>query len=124
LRHLAPEIDNRFACLTLSALDAETIARSSRMLLTSGATVTNTGVEWNENRSALKQWGTSPTLIEPVTGQLLLRNLEVARGVTIAPLDGRGQRIGAPVAATKTPEGWRVTLGEQVTTWYEIEVKR
>jgi hypothetical protein len=124
LRHLAPEIDNRFACLTLSALDAETIARSSRMLLTSGATVTNTGVEWNENRSALKQWGTSPTLIEPVTGQLLLRNLEGARGVTIAPLDGRGQRIGAPVAATKTPEGWRVALGEQVTTWYEIEVKR
>ena len=31
LRHLAPEIDNRFACLTLSALDAKTIARSSRM---------------------------------------------------------------------------------------------
>ncbi|HEY7181050.1 MAG TPA: hypothetical protein VIC84_06510 [Blastocatellia bacterium] len=124
LRHLAPEIDNRFACLTLSALDAETIARSSRMLLTSGATVTNTGVEWNENRSALKQWGTSPTLIEPVTGQLLLRNLEVARGVTIAPLDGRGQRIGAPVAATKTPEGWRVALGEQVTTWYEIKIER
>ncbi|MBO0860353.1 MAG: hypothetical protein J2P21_18130 [Chloracidobacterium sp.] len=124
LRHLAPEIDNRFACLTLSALDAETIARSSRMLLTSGATVTNTGVEWNENRSALKQWGTSPTLIEPVTGHLLIRNLEGARGVTIAALDGRGQRIGAPVAATKTPEGWRVALGEQITTWYEIEVKR
>jgi hypothetical protein len=124
LRHLAPEINNRFACLTLSALDAKSIARSSRMLLTSGASVTNTGAEWNETRSALKQWGTSPTVIEPVTGQLLLRNLEGARGVTISALDGRGQRIGPPVAAAKTPEGWRLQLGEQVTTWYEIGVER
>ncbi len=124
LRHLAPEINNRFACLTLSALDANPIARSARMLLVAGAAATNTGAEWNENRSALKQWGTSPTLIEPVTGQLLLRNLEGARGVTVAALDGRGQRIGGPVAAVRTPEGWRIALGEQVTTWYEIKVER
>ena len=124
LRHLAPEIDNRFASLTLSALNSKPIARSSRLLLVAGAAVTNTGVEWNETRSALKQWGTSPTLIEPVTGQLLIRNLEGARGVTIAALDGRGQRIGASVAAKKTSEGWRVQLGEQVTIWYEIKVER
>jgi hypothetical protein len=124
LRHLAPEVANRFACLTLSSLDAEPIARSSRLLLTSGAAVVNAGAEWNETRSALKQWGTSPTLIEPVTGQLLLRNLEGARGVTMAALDGSGRRAGAPVAATKTPEGWRVPLCEQATTWYEIKVER
>jgi len=124
LRHIAPEIDNRFASLTLSALDSKPIARSSRLLLVAGATATNTGVEWNETRSALKQWGASPTLIEPVTGQLLIRNLERARGVTIVALDGRGMRIGAPVAATKTHEGWRAPLGEQVTTWYEIKVER
>jgi hypothetical protein len=124
LRHLAPEIHNRFASLTLSALDSKPIARSGRLLLVAGAAVTNTGVEWNEARSALKQWGGSPTLIEPVTGQLLMRNLEAARGVTIAALDGRGRRIGAPVAARQTPAGWRVRLGEQVTTWYEIKVER
>jgi hypothetical protein len=124
LRHLVAEINNRFASLALSALDSRTIARSSRMLLVAGAVVTNTGVEWNETRSSLKQWGNSPTLIEPVTGQLLLRNLEGARGVTMAALDGRGQRIGAPTAATKTPEGWRLQLGEQATTWYEIKVER
>lgn len=124
LRYLAPEINNRFASLALSALDSKPIARSSRMLLVAGAAVTNTGVEWNETRSSLKQWGTAPTLIEPVTGRLILRNLEGARGVTIAALDGRGQRIGTPVHAEKTPEGWRVALGEQVTTWYEIKVER
>jgi hypothetical protein len=124
LRHLAPELDNRFTSLTLSALDAKPIARSRRLLLVAGAAVANTGAEWNETRSALKQWGTAPTLIEPVTGHLLLRNLEGARSLTIAALDGRGQRIGAPAAARKTPEGWRVQLGEQVTTWYEIKVDR
>jgi hypothetical protein len=124
LRHLRPEINNRFASLALSALDSKPIARSSRMLLVAGAAVTNTGAEWNETRSTLKQWGTSPTLIEPVTGQLLIRNLEGARAVIMSPLDGRGQRISASTAAIKTPEGWRLQLGGQVTTWYEIKVER
>jgi hypothetical protein len=124
LRHLRPEINNRFANLALSALDSKPIARSGRMLLVAGAAVTNTGIEWNDTRSALKQWGTSPTLIEPVTGQLLIRNLEGARSVTMAALDGSGRLIGAPAAATKTTEGWRLQLGEQVTTWYEITVER
>jgi hypothetical protein len=124
LRHLRPEINNRFASLALSALDSKPIARSGRMLLVAGAAMTNTGVEWNETRSSLKQWGSSPTLIEPVTGQLFLRDLEGTRSVTMAALDGSGRRIGPPVAATKTPEGWRFQLGEQVTTWYEIKVER
>ena len=124
LRHLAPEINNRFASLTLSALDDKPIARSTRMLLIAGAAVTNTSAEWNETRSALTQWGTAPTLIEPVTGQLLIRNLEVARGMSIAALDGRGKRIGTPVPATKTADGFKVTLGDHVTTWYEIKVER
>jgi hypothetical protein len=42
----------------------------------------------------------------------------------MAALDGSGRRVGAPVAATKTPEGWRLQLGEQVTTWYEIKIER
>src|SRR6185436_19281375 len=116
LRHLTPEINNRFASLSLSTLDAKPIARSSRMLLVAGALVANTGMEWNETRSALKQWGTAPTLIEPVTGQLLVRNLEGARNVTIAALDGRGQIIGAPVVAKKTQDGWQVSIGEPATT--------
>jgi len=42
----------------------------------------------------------------------------------MSALDGRGQRISASTAAIKTPEGWRLQLGEQVTTWYEIKVER
>jgi len=55
-----------FRLHALSAPDSKTIARSNRMLLTSGA--------------------------------------------------ASGQRIGAPAAATKTPEGWQAALGAQVTT--------
>ena len=124
LRHLAPEIDNRFASLILTALDSQPIARSTRMLLTAGAAAGNSGMEWNESRTALKRWGASPTIIEPVTGQVLIRNIDKARSVTVAALDGSGQRIGGPVRAVKTEAGWKFRLGGQVTTWYEIVVER
>ncbi len=124
LRHLAPEIDNRFASLMLTALDPQPIARSTRMLLTAGAAAGNSGMEWNESRTALKQWGASPTTIEPVTGQVLIRNIDKARSLTVAALDGCGHRIGAPVPALKTDDGWKFRLGDQVTTWYEIVVAR
>ncbi len=124
LRYLVPQLNNRFASMTLSALDDKPIARSTRLLLTAGAMAGNSGMQWNENRSALTQSGTAPTVIENVTGQLLLRNLLGARKVTIAALDGRGQRMGSPVAAKKNAEGWQLTLGDSVTTWYEIVVER
>jgi hypothetical protein len=124
LRHLAPSIENAFASLVLSALDGQTIARSSRMLFTAGAFAANTGSVWNEGRTALKEWGTAPTAIEPVTGAIVLRNLEGARRVTIAGLDGGGRRIGQPVPAVKVAEGWRVAIGGATTTWYEILVER
>lgn len=124
LRHLAPQLDNRFASLTLSALDDKPLARSGRMLLTVAAMAGNTGMQWNENRSALTQSGSAPTVIEPVTGQLLLRNLANARKVTCTALDGRGLPIGAPSNAQKTADGWQLQLGAAVTTWYEIKIDR
>ena len=124
LRHLAPEIDNPFASLVLTALDSQPIERSTRMLLTAGAAAGNSGMEWNESRTALKRWGTTPTIVEPVTGQVQIRNINKARSVTVAALDGCGQRIGEPARAVKTGDGWSFRLGEQVTTWYEIVVER
>ena len=72
----------------------------------------------------LARWGASPTVVEPVAGQVLIRNIDKARGVTVAALDGCGHRIGLPVRAVKTDDGWKFRLGEQVTTWYEIVVER
>lgn len=81
------------------------------MLLSAGSRVTNTG-------------DGPPTLIEPVTGKIVIRNLERAEAVYSSPLDGAGRRMGQPTPAKKTADGWEVTLGESVTTWYEITVKR
>jgi hypothetical protein len=124
LRHLAPEIENRFGSLILTSLDSQPIARSTRMLLTAGAAAGNSGMEWNESRTALKRWGSSPTIVEPVTGHVVIRNIDKARSVTVAALDGCGQRVGSPVLAVKTVDGWKFRLGGNVTTWYEIVVDR
>jgi hypothetical protein len=124
LQHMAPAIENSFASLILSSLDAEPIARSGRLLLTAGASAGNAGATWNDTRTALKEYGSSPTVIEPVKGKLELLNISGARRVTISGLDGSGHRIGQPVAATRTSRGWQLSLGDTVTTWYEISVER
>lgn len=124
LRHLAPTIENAFASLILSAMDGQPIARSRRLLLTAGAGVANAGATWNDAKTALKEHGGSPTMIEPVKGQVVLRNMTGARRVTISALDGSGHPIGQPVAAKKTQDGWELALGDAVTTWYEIGIER
>jgi hypothetical protein len=63
-------------------------------------------------------------VIEPVTGKLLMRNLEGAAAVYWSPLDGGGRPVGTPIRAQKTAGGWEVKLGEAVTTWYEVTVQR
>ena len=116
VRNLSADIGNKFATLVLTSLDSKAISQSSRMLLSAGSRVTNTP----------KGDGGSgpPTLIEPVTGKVVIRNLENAAAVYSSPLDGAGRRMGPPIPSRKTAEGWEVTLGDQVTTWYEIMVKR
>jgi hypothetical protein len=111
LRHVSTQLETEFAALTLCALDEQPIARSARMLLTAGSTVANTN-------------NGPPSMIRNVRGTLMLRNLEGARRVTISALDGSGARMAAPAVAEKTSEGWRVKLGEKVTSWYEVRVER
>jgi hypothetical protein len=111
LRHLAAHLETEFAAVILCAVDDRPIERSVRMLLTAGSTVANTN-------------NGPPSTIRNVRGDLVLRNLAGARRVTISALDGSGARMGTPAAAEKTPEGWRVKLGETVTSWYEVRVER
>ncbi|HEY3230569.1 MAG TPA: hypothetical protein VGJ87_15200 [Roseiflexaceae bacterium] len=63
VQHLAADVTNPFCAITLTALDAEPIARSTRMLLTTGARVENTGQQWNETRTSVRietRWQASP----------------------------------------------------------------
>jgi len=124
LTNLDASVDNTFCAIQLSSLDQQPISRSSRLLLIAGGRVENTGQRWNTADTSVTQWGDSPTLIEPVKGALLLRNLAPAQAVDLQAIDGAGQPLGPQVAATHSASGWKIPLGKTTTTWYEVIVHR
>jgi hypothetical protein len=124
LKNLSAAIDNNFASIVLSSLDGKPLAQSAKMLLTAGSRVSNTNMKWNDTRTRAANQGESPSLIEPVTGAVLLRDLSAATAVWLTALDGSGNPLGAPVQAKKTAAGWSLVIGTPVTTWYVVSVTR
>lgn len=124
LKNLSADIANNFATLVLSSMDAKPLASSDKMLLTAGSRVTNTNIKWDPTSSRVAGQGESPSLIEPVSGTVVLRNLQGATAVSVTPLDGAGKPFGAALPGKKTADGWVVAIGDPVTTWYVVEVKR
>jgi hypothetical protein len=120
--NFSAEVQNRFCTITITSLEPEPISRASRLLLTLGSRIENEGMQWNDRRSNLSEWGGSPTLVEPVVGRITLRRLDRARAVLAQPLDGSGQPVGEPIRAEKKTDGWELPLGKPVTTWYEVTV--
>ncbi len=124
LKNLAVDLTNKFAAIVLSSMDSLPLAQSSKMLLTAGSRVANTGMKWNEARTALTDQGGAPTLVEPVSGRIILHDLRGATAVRVTPLDGAGHAIGEPISAQKTAAGWSFSIGEPVTVWYVVAVTR
>jgi len=125
VRNLSAEVQNEFASIVLSAMDAQPIASSSRLLISAGSRVSNTGLRWNAERTRVAQQGGPPSLIEPVTGTITLRALSGrVRAVSATALDGAGRPIGAPIPARRTPAGWVLPIGAPATTWYLVRVER
>lgn len=124
LKNLSADLTTKFAGVVLSSMDGRPLSRAERMLLTAGSRVTNTNLKWNEAHTRTANQGESPSLIEPVTGTIMLRNLQGAKSVTASPLDGAGRPLPQGLTARKAEEGWALTLGDPVTTWYVITVKR
>jgi hypothetical protein len=94
------------------------------MLLTATSRWQNTGAKWNDRHTLWETWGRGPTLIEPVTGWLLLRELDGAVAVLATPLDGAGQPLGTAIPARRLEDGWEIPLGTPATAHYLIEVTR
>ncbi len=124
LTNLGVNVLNDFATVVLSSIDSKPLAESGRMLLTTGSRVANTGMKWNQSHTKLASIGGSPSLIEPVTGTVVFRNLHAAGSVTAFALDGSGCRIGKAIPAEKTVDGWTLRVGDPVTPWYIISVER
>jgi hypothetical protein len=124
LKNLSADIKNNFATIVLSSMDAKPLFQSAKMLLTAGSRVSNTGLKWNDAHTRTTNQGEAPSLIEPVTGTVLLRDIQAAKAVSASALDGAGHAIGEPIAAKRTAAGWSLPIGSPVTTWYVVSVKR
>ena len=77
LKNLSADITNNFATIVLSSMDDKPLAQSDKMLLNACSRVANTDEKWNDAHTGLGRGGQghSPTLIEPVTGTVTLRNI-------------------------------------------------
>jgi hypothetical protein len=124
LKNLSADISTQFAAIVLSSLDGKSLSQSSRMLLTAGSRVSNAGLKWDDNHTRTANQGESPSLIEPVSGTVVLRTIRSAKAVTASALDGAGHPIGEPLSARKTAAGWTLPIGSPVTTWYVVSIQR
>lgn len=122
--NLSADVSNTFCAIILCSLDAKPISETDRMLLVTGSRVENAGMTWNTERSLPAKWGVTPTVIEPVTGTITLRDLARANGVSARALDGSGHPIGDPIIARPTGAGWEISVGRIVTPWYVLTVER
>jgi hypothetical protein len=124
VRNLTADVNNDFCTILLSSMDDNPIATSSKLLLVAGGPVENSGQKWNTAGTDVTSFGGSPTLIEQVKGTITLRGIKGARSLQLQPIDGAGQPLGAPVAATAGGNEWKIALGATTTTWYQITVTR
>ncbi len=112
-----------FSAVILTSMDDAPLARSKKMLLVTGSTVANTGMEWNAKRTSLVKWGSAPVVMQPVGGSVTLRALDRARSVKFTALDGAGRPIAPARTAERTADGWLLRLDAPATVWYIIEAK-
>jgi hypothetical protein len=124
LGSLSVDVSNTFCTILLSSMDDRPIEASSKLLLIAGGPVQNTGQTWNAARTDVVAWGGAPTLVEPVTGTISLRNLHAARAVIVQPIDGAGQPLGPAIQAKAVGAEWKFPVGSPTTTWFQITIER
>jgi len=122
--NLAARMETPFGSVYLTSLDGEPIAAAGRLLLTTTAAAGHTGFQWNPDRKTVKQWGTFPTVIEPVRGDVTLVGLRGAGDVTYQPLTAEGRPLGDPLKAELTNLGSRLRVGDPPATWHVVTVER
>ena len=68
-------------------------------------------------------WGGPPTIIEPIKGWLLLKQIEGAVDIKVIPLDGSARQLKA-ASGRRLESGWEIPIGDTPTTSYLIKVAR
>jgi len=122
--HLSADVENEFCCLVLTSLDGKPIAQAARLLLVATARTANTDMKWNDDRTSLEDWGTEPTVIEPVIGTITLRKLRPLSRVEAVPLNSAAKPLAASVPVETMADGCRISIGDPVTPWYLVRIER
>ncbi len=111
-----------FAVFSLSAMDNKPTTESRSLLLSVVGSVENVGMKWNAARNSVSdQWGTGPTLAEPISARITLwTNSKVN---IVYALDGTGKRVRT-VPSQLQGNSLTFSIGpEYKTLWYEIAVR-
>jgi len=124
LKNLSAEVENKFCSIILTSLDGHPISSSERLLLATTAKSANSGMIWNKKRTSLSNWGSVPTVIEPVKGKIFLRNIDPLHRIETIPLNGEGKILGDSIYIESSKKDYILNIGEPVTTWYLIKIQR
>ena len=109
------EAQTPFCQVVVTSLDDQPLTRSKRLLLTAVSRAENTGQVYNPSRTSLLDEGGPPILLEPVKATVTLKGIRATR---VHILDHHGRRTGKTLPVTNG----KVTIGNEKTFWYEIEV--
>jgi hypothetical protein len=119
MRDASMRVETPFAAVMVTSLDGAAVRDSRHLLVTAVGRAENTGQVFNLTRTELKQTGSGPILIEPVSGQVTLRSSQRAFAVYARGADG-----------SSTPLGERRAVSGQIqlelapaarTIYYELE---
>jgi len=124
LKNLSATVENEFCSIILTSLDSRPISHSRLLLLATTARSANSGMVWNEKRTTLSDWGSAPTVIEPVKGKVVLRNLDPAQQIEAIPLDGGGKPLGDSISSRGVKGDIAISVGDKATMWYLIRIQR
>jgi len=122
--HLAADVENEFSSIALTSLDGKPIADAAQLLLVATARAANQGMKWNDDRTTLLDWGNEPMVIEPVQGQITLKNLNAFRKIDVVPLNSGAKPLAPAVDTDFTTTEARIRIGRPPTCWYLIRLHR
>ncbi|MBR4900505.1 MAG: carbohydrate binding domain-containing protein [Victivallales bacterium] len=112
-----PEKDT--AAIAITALDGRPLAKSKKLLLAVVGKIANVGMQWNEERTTVKdKWGQPPSIAPFIPFTITLPG---DAKPTVKALDGAGKPMGE-LSVEHKPEGWSFSARkDRPSLWFAIE---
>jgi len=110
-----------FGTLMWISLDADSLQRAKRSLITLSSRIQNTGMIWEGNYTVNDNWGGSPTVFERISITLKLKIL--ADSIKVYPLDVMGAENSSYTYIHDNSNWFEIILDQHndETVWFGIE---